>query len=94
MAILPAKTLLGLPVETQSGVRLGVIKNFDMDVTLCTVVRFYVGPRIPKPFQADGFIITPVQIVQIDQERMIVFDAVSREDLPATTGVNVPAIGG
>ncbi|MFA7286324.1 MAG: hypothetical protein WC052_01500 [Patescibacteria group bacterium] len=94
MATLPAKALLGLPVETQSGTRLGIIKNFDIDVALCTVVRFYVAPRLPKPFQNERFIITPAQVVAIERQRMVVFDAVSREGLPASaTGISAPAVG-
>lgn len=87
MAHLPAKSILGLPVETQSGVRLGVIKNFEVDTEQHVVVQYYVAPRIPKPFQPEVLMIAAAQVLAIEQKRMVVVDAVLRD------GVLIPVTG-
>lgn len=71
-----AKQLLHLPVETQSGMRLGEIDDMEMDIDQHNVLRYVVRPAfVPRPF-AKELIITPTEVVSITAVKMIVKDGV------------------
>lgn len=75
------RQLLGLPVSTASGQRLGRVHTVHIDPEQHTVVQYVVhGRRWGIP--AQEFLIAPAQVLSITQEVMTVVDNV----------VSVPAV--
>jgi len=76
--------LHGLPVQTQSGQKLGAIESIEIDAEAHLVIHYVVKPSISlltlfkKPF-----LISRSQVVLLNQEKMIVHDSVTSQE-PAT----------
>jgi sporulation protein YlmC with PRC-barrel domain len=95
------KNLIGLPVETKSGLLLGKIKSFEIDSETQNILRYTIKSRnlISKLLseEANELIIGRNQVVSINEKKMIVEDGAvkevetakvmrnAREDAPALT---------
>lgn len=77
-----SEDLLNLPVESQSGQRLGRISGFDVDTESHRVMRYYVKTGLIRGLWHQQLLIDPVQVVSISKEKMVVEDGAIRE--PAT----------
>jgi len=69
------KTLLHLPVYTESGVHLGRIHDLEVEFDTHHVRRYIVEPRF---FSKEYYLINPIQIKEITEEKIIVEDNVSK----------------
>lgn len=85
------KTLLHLPVFTESGVHLGRIHDLELDVDTHHVRHYIVEPGF---FGKEYYLITPMQIKSITAEKIIVDDTVSKfqksllkKDVPPQTAL-------
>ncbi len=81
--------LLGLPVVTAIGKKLGKIISFDIDVESHAIIQYDVGPR-NWPRALTHYLVAPEQVVSITAEQMTVKDGVvpaAEERVPATASV-------
>ena len=69
------KTLLHLPVHTESGVHLGRVHDLELDIDTHHVRHYVVEPRF---FGKEFYLITPVQIKAVTAEKIIVEDTISK----------------
>ncbi len=86
------KTILKLPVYTQSGAHLGRVRDAELDVESHHVRHYMVSQGL---LQKDDYSITPAQVKAITSEKMIVEDSVSKIAV-ATKSKNIsgaPALG-
>lgn len=68
--------LIGLPVLTESGTRLGSISCIELDPEQHTVTHYRVKPTNPiRDLVAPDLLIAPAQVVSLDRKAMIVEDA-------------------
>jgi len=94
------KNLIGLPVETKSGLLLGKIKSFEFDSETQTIERYIVKSRnlIEKLLREElnELIVGRNQVISIDETKMVVEDGVvgGREAIRISQGVgkNIPAL--
>lgn len=78
--MLDSKTLLKLPVWTQSGTRLGKVVGFDFDEGAQMILRWRVRPvGVAARISGGELLIGREQVVEITSERMTVEDAAARE---------------
>ena len=84
--------VLGLPVETKSGTRLGIIVDFEIDSDQQVVARYMVKPAFVPRVLARELIIGASQVVSITNKKMVVEDgsvvneeAVSSSTISATS---------
>ena len=77
------KNLIGLPVQTKSGLLLGKIRSFEIESETQTISRYVVKSRnlISKLLSEEvrEIIIGRNQVISIDEERMVVGDASVKE---------------
>lgn len=77
------KNLIGLPVETKSGLLLGKIKSFEIDNETQTISQYVVKSRslISKLLREEvgEIIIGRNQVLSIDGEKMVVEDILVKE---------------
>lgn len=77
MSFLDDKTLLKLPVETESGDALGRVAGFEFDAESHVVLRWRVRPRgLASRVLTSPLLVAREQVVSIDAEKMVVEDAV------------------
>jgi len=75
-----AKKIIGLAVETKSGRKLGRVRDFDVDVEMLEIKKFYVRPTGLVKRLADGdLIIGKNSVVSLDENRLVVEDLVETE---------------
>ncbi|MEA3272567.1 MAG: PRC-barrel domain-containing protein [Patescibacteria group bacterium] len=81
-----AKIILGLPVETENGQKLGKVIDFDLDIE----------SHIIKSYSVEGgflgskkLIISRSQVVLIGNEKMVVKDGVVKEEIKEKKGIIV-----
>ncbi len=88
MAIISLKKLLHLPVETESGTKLGTIAGAEIDVEQHVVMRYVVkSSALPKPL-ANELLISPSQVISVTKEKMVVEDGAA----PPAAAVVTPAV--
>lgn len=80
--------LLGLPVVTENGERLGTLQEVVVDVESQTVRQYMVQPPFLKKFSAKSLLIAPSQVVRITKDAMVVKDVT----IPALEASTSPAI--
>jgi sporulation protein YlmC with PRC-barrel domain len=87
-------TLMSLPVYTQSGTKLGLIKNIELDVDTQHVRAYEVEPKF---FGKISYRVMPSQIKSISANKVVVDDSlitdkyVEEKIVPQTTA---PSLGG
>lgn len=86
--VISCKNLIGLPVETKSGLFLGKIKNFDVDNETQAVLRYIVKSRslIGKLLSEEisELIIAKEEVISLGEDKMVVQDGVVKESEAAT----------
>lgn len=82
--IINSKDLIGLSVETKSGLILGKIKNFEIDSETQMIFRYIIKSRnLISKFLSESdeqLIINKNQVVSINKEKMVVEDNVVKEN--------------
>ncbi len=77
------KKLIGLPVETKSGLLLGKIKNFEVETETQQIARYTVKTRnlIDNLLseKTSELVIGRAEVVSLGEEKMVVEDAVAGE---------------
>ncbi len=84
-----SRDLLGLPVVTASGTRLGKVLSFEVDADSHAVVAYHVGAR-NWPLGGTDHLIAPGQVLAITAEKMTVADGAVRETDEKTSGARQP----
>jgi sporulation protein YlmC with PRC-barrel domain len=74
--LITIKKLLNLPVITQSGSKLGGVRDIELDIDSHLVRAYHVGHKLPG---MEKHLITPTQVVSITVEKMIVKDGIMPE---------------
>jgi len=98
--LIDSKNLIGLPVETKSGLLLGKIKSFEVDSATQAIEKYVVKSRnlIGKLLREElgELIIGRNQVISIDETRMVVEDGLvpEKERIRMSQGVgrNIPAL--
>lgn len=75
------KQLLHLPVITESGEKLGVVRDIELDVESHMIRTYLVGQKV---LGTDKYCIVPTQVKAITEENMIVKDGVASESEQST----------
>lgn len=70
--IINKKQLKKVAVETQSGISLGYVTDFEVETDTGTIEKYMVRSRIWE----NALLISKAQIISFDQDKMIVEDAV------------------
>lgn len=77
------KILIGLPVETKSGLVLGKIRSFEIDSESQTIMKYFVKSRnlVSKLLNEETkeLIIHRDQVISIDAEKMVVDDSAVKD---------------
>jgi sporulation protein YlmC with PRC-barrel domain len=93
--IIPWDNLYNLPVESESGGRLGVVIGIDLEAETGSVHRYRVKSRgLIKGLLNDELLISPTQVISIDLDRMVVADSVTTEREMAGKKIAVAPSGG
>jgi sporulation protein YlmC with PRC-barrel domain len=72
------KAILGLPVITESGTKIGSLKDIEIDIDLHHVRVYQVSKSM---FHKADYEIGPSEVVQISTDEIIVKDGVLKEDV-------------
>lgn len=79
MAYLDDATLLKLPVETKSGMRLGRVSGFEFDAESQAILRYRVRPHgLSARLLKKPLLVARGQVLSIDAEKMVVDDDVEK----------------
>ncbi len=77
------KKLIGLPAETQGGLLLGKIRDFEIDSETQNILRYTIKSRslISKLLSEEvaELIVGRNQVISISEEKMVVEDSVVKE---------------
>lgn len=74
---LSSQQILGLPVETKSGFRLGVVSFFEIDADQQTITRYTVRPALVPRVLARELIIGAAQVISLTNKKIIVEDGLA-----------------
>lgn len=75
MPLIKSNNLLGLPVVTESGQRLGAVRSFDVDVDAHAITNYYVKPGSIVAMIGKGeLVIHASQVVSITEKQITVRD--------------------
>lgn len=76
------KKLIGLKVETQTGEKIGQIKDFNIQIDSQSIVEYLIKPAsLLKSFIVSELIVNRGQVIDITEEKMIVDDNVIANDM-------------
>jgi len=75
--------LVRLFVYTESGIKLGRVYDFELDVESHNVARYLVKPGF---FSTKNFLIQASQIKEITNDRMVVYDSAVKSGLSPIMG--------
>lgn len=78
-----SKLLLGLVVKTQSGQKLGVVRSVNIDIENHLIKQYVVGLKAVPDFLAGELLISPTQVISINESEMVVEDAVISVAVPS-----------
>lgn len=67
--------LVGKPVVTESGKKIGRVSDYIVDTTSWTIQKIYIKPSILKSFAATNLIVDRSQIVEVSNSKITVSDA-------------------
>ncbi|OGY89998.1 MAG: hypothetical protein A2927_01395 [Candidatus Komeilibacteria bacterium RIFCSPLOWO2_01_FULL_45_10] len=78
---LSLKTLKNLPVVTKNGQFLGKIREIEMEAETQNISRYFVASnQMVKRLTSKELIIAAVQVLSIDNEKMVVEDNLVKEE--------------
>ncbi len=69
-------TLLHLPVYTQSGARLGKVRDVKLNIESHSVQQYVVRAGL---LNKNEYLIGPAQVISISEEKMIVDDTITKD---------------
>lgn len=82
--------MIHTPVFTQSGVKLGHIYDVEIDIETHHVRKYFIGPRF---LGKETYLVTPVQIISITDQKIIVEDNIVKEsDVEPKKSVTRPTL--
>ena len=85
-------TITHLPVFTESGQKLGHVSEVEIDIESHTIRKYIVSHGIVTK---ETFLIVPLQIKSITEEKMVVEDSIIKDVAPGETAIPPsPAIAG
>lgn len=73
------KKLIGLPVETQSGERVGEIAGFIFDLEAQVIYQYQIRPAGLSGIFAKELLVHRQQVINITEEKMVVDDLVYKK---------------
>lgn len=80
MALIDDKTLLKLPVYTKSGIHLGKVAGFELEIDTQVILRYMVRSKgITARIIKTPFLVAREQVLSITAEKMTVDDNVEKE---------------
>ncbi len=88
-----SKDLIGLPVETKKGEKLGKVSSLDLDCEAQSIILYHIKSANPIRdliFQGE-LLISPAQIIAINSDKMIVEDNIIKEKLKKISASAAPA---
>lgn len=96
---LDSKEIINLPVETQSGKKLGRVTHYIIESESQSVTKYFIKApnlKISNLF-GDELMIDRGQVVSLSQKKMIVDDNIrtvkqKKEIIKQTSSLNVPAV--
>ncbi|MBI2426261.1 MAG: PRC-barrel domain-containing protein [Candidatus Kerfeldbacteria bacterium] len=73
--------LIGLPVETESGTKLGKVHAVVLDIDFSSVVHYVVRPLgiVEELIYRHERLVAPAQVRSITEKKMVVDDALIKE---------------
>lgn len=77
--LIPHKQLLGLPVETKSGDKLGLIDGFNLESDSHLIYQYLVKPAGLSKIFSQELIINRQQVLSLSAEKMVVDDLVYKQ---------------
>lgn len=78
--LINGKKLIGLPVYTKSGQRLGVVGDLEIDVDQQLIVNYQVSSKnVIKNLLNNKLVINRDQVIAINKDRIIVDDGILEE---------------
>ena len=77
--------LLHLPVETETGTKLGAVASVVIDPETHRVQNYIVKPAYLPRLLSQELMISPRQVLAIKEEKMIVEDAILKDPAVAPT---------
>lgn len=78
--LLLAKKIINLPVETKSGVFLGKVINFAIDINIQSITEYYIKPdSVLTDLIRGKLIINRGQIIEMTDKKIIVDDLVIKD---------------
>jgi sporulation protein YlmC with PRC-barrel domain len=84
---LSCRQIVGLPVETRSGLRLGVVASLEIDAEQQAVARYLVRPALLPRLLARRLVVNAAQVVSLTDEKLVVEDGLVRDPGVAATPV-------
>ena len=75
------KKLVNLPTFTESGAKLGSVRDIELDTESHLLHTYHVGHKLPG---MEKYLIAPAQVISITAEKMTVKDGVMPESNAAT----------
>lgn len=73
--------VVGLPVFTQSGTRLGNVIDFTINWETKLISKLYVKPKLWQRFLSSNLVIDRLQIVEVTNSRVTTSDATSKQTI-------------
>jgi len=70
--------LIGSKVETQSGKKLGKVKDFSFDYTTFYVSKLHIISRFPERIIRESFIINRSAVIKVQGSTVIIKDALTK----------------
>lgn len=79
--------LIGKPVTTESGKRLGKVSDFAIETGSLFVKKIYVAQSLIKNFSGGSLSIDRTQIIEITDKRIIIEDPTIKDEAPEAAAV-------
>lgn len=73
------KAMKGVPVETKSGLALGKVASFDLDISTGQMVTMHVhAPGLVSGLIADELLVAWEMIIELTPQKVVVSDLIQR----------------
>ncbi|MBT4277624.1 hypothetical protein HOD96_02660 [Candidatus Falkowbacteria bacterium] len=92
MPIINGKNLIGLPVETVLGKKLGKVFDFELEIDSQSILKYFVKGNILKDLFISELIIHRSQVISINDKKMIVKDNVIEDKQKIQASAPAPAV--
>ncbi len=93
MGVVKGKKIIGLPVETESGISIGKIFDFELETASQSILRYYIRDKnILKEFFVPELIVYKEQVVFIDDNKMVIEDNVIKAEEKGIVDLPTPIV--